>query len=300
MNVSALIGGSALAIHAAQGLPMLQRELPKAAIDGQANAMIEIERGQRFAVSRGIAVVPISGLLTPNFYMLERYLGWSTYHGIVATMQELAANEEVQAIAPVFDTPGGLVLSAEGASAAIAAAARVKPVHALVNPLAASAGYHLASQATDITLTPGSWVGSIGTMSTTFQPMKPADFDGTQLFITTSTHADAKRPDASTEAGRALIQQQLDAFESDFLDAVARGRKIDREELPARLSKTGNDREGGDIYWGPDAVARGLVDRIETEAAFWDRMATAYAPKPRRAARGASARAAAALAQSLT
>ncbi|MGR3452887.1 S49 family peptidase [Pseudooceanicola sp.] len=298
MNVSALIGGSALAIHAAQGLPMLQRDLPQAAVDAQ--AVIEIERGQRFAVARGIAVVPVSGLLTPNFYLLERYLGWATYHGIVATMQELAANEDVQAIAMVYDTPGGLVLGAEGASAAIAAAARVKPVHALVNPLAASAGFHLASQSTDITLTPGSWVGSIGTMSTTFQPVQPGEYDGTQIFITTSTHADAKRPDASTDAGRALIQQQLDAFESDFLDAVARGRRLDREDLPARLSKTGNDREGGDIYWGADAQARGLVDRIETEAAFWERMMAAYAPKPRRTSRGASARAAAALAQSLT
>lgn len=295
MKVSDLIGPSALAVSAAEGLPMLRRELPAAAIEAEAS--IEVERGQRYAVARGLAVVPVRGLLTPNMYLLERFLGWATYHGLAETMEELAANEDVVGIALVLDTPGGLVLGLERAVAAIRATREVKPVHALVHPLAASAGYHLASQATEISLTPGSWVGSIGTMVEMAQPVQPG-MSGLQFFIQTSEHAGAKRPDPSTEEGRGLIQQKLDTMEADFLDAVAQGRGIKRDELPGRLSKTGNPAQGGDVYWGEDARARGLIDQLESEAAFFDRMAAAYAPRPPRGqGRAAMARAAVAQAQ---
>lgn len=249
---------------------------------------VRVEPGERFAISRGVAIVPVRGILTPNMFILERIFGWATYAGLAETMAELAANEEVNAIALVMDTPGGLVLGCEGAGQAIAAARAVKPVHVLVQHMALSAGYWLASQGTDISLTAGAWVGSIGVALMAVSYVQPSTTSGAQLFEMTSSHARAKRPDASTEAGRAVLQGELDAMETEFHATVAAGRGIPVEGLATQLSVTDDPADGGAVFWGQDALSRGLVDRLETDAAFWDRMAATYGPRPQRA-RGKSA-----------
>jgi ClpP class serine protease len=301
-SIAALIGASPLAISAEHGLPMLQMDLPKEAaqevmaIETSAQ-VVTIERGQRFAIHRGVAYVPVRGILTPNSAMLEKYLGWSTYHGIVDTMAALTASDEVQATVMIFDTPGGSVLGIQGAVEAIRNAVAAKPVHALVHPLAASAGYWLASQCSDIAVTQGSWVGSVGTMTSGAQPLQPG-MDGAQAFIQTSTHAGAKRPDLSSDHGKQLTQIRLDEMEAEFLGDVSRGRAIPAEDLSARMSRTDSNRDGGDVFWGDDALARGLVDSVETMAEFMGRIGGQYAPRspsgprPKSSAYGALAAAA--------
>lgn len=284
-SIAALIGASPLAISAEHGLPMLQMDLPKEAaqepmaVETSAQ-VVTIERGQRFAIHRGVAYVPVRGIITPNSAMLEKYLGWSTYHGLVETMAAITASDEVQATVMIYDTPGGAVLGIQGAVEAIRQAASAKPVHALVHPLAASAGYWLASQCSDIALTPGSWVGSVGTMTSAAQPMQPG-MGGDQLFIQTSAHAGAKRPDLSSDHGKELTQLRLDQMEAEFLSDVSRGRGIPVDDLSARMSRTESNRDGGDVFWGDDALARGLCNSVETMAEFMGRIGGQYAPKPR-------------------
>lgn len=295
-TVAAEIGAAPLAI-AEMGLPWLARELPKeeAQFDytAFAGAPVKFERGQRFAVVRGIALVPIRGILTPNSSNLEKYLGWSTYQGIEQTMQAVASDTDVRAVVMLFDSPGGSVVGLQGAVQAVRRAASLKPVHALVYPLAASAGYWLASPCTDISLAPGAWVGSVGTMTTSSQPMQPGS-GGDQTFIQVSSHAGAKRPDLSSEKGSQLAQLRLDQMEAEFLEDVATGRKIPLEDVPGRMSRTQNDADGGDVFWGEDALKRGLVDRVETMPDFISRIGGAYAPPPRKTTSGFAAQAAAA------
>ncbi|MEQ3679221.1 S49 family peptidase [Pseudophaeobacter sp.] len=300
-TIAALVGAAPLAI-AEHGLPMLAMDLPGdeavapieiSALDGEA---IQFERGQRFAVHRGVAFVPVRGVLTPNSAMLERYLGWATYHGLAETMAAVTASDEVQATVMLFDTPGGSVMGIQAAVQAVRAAVSVKPVHGLVHPLAASAGYWLASQCSDLSATPGSWVGSVGTMATMAQPMQPGS-GGDQVFIQTSAHAGAKRPDPSTDEGKQLTQMRLDEMEGEFLAGVSEGRKIAVEDLPGRMSRTDNVEDGGDVFWGADAISRGLVDAEETLPDFLARIGGLYAPKPRGKTRAAMALAEAAQAQ---
>lgn len=304
-KIGALVGSGPLAIHES-ALPSLQMDLPKeaaelsAAMTALAAEGVAIERGQRYAVHRGVAFVPVRGVLTPNSAILERYLGWTTYHGIAETMAEVTASDEVQATVMIYDTPGGSVMGIQAAVEAVKAAAKVKPVHGIVHPLAASAGYWVVSQCTDISLTPGSWVGSVGTMMTADQPVQPG-MGGFQYFILTSEHAGAKRPDLSTEEGQKLAQTRLDTMEADFLAAVADGRGIAAADVPGRMSRTDNDADGGDVFWGADAIERGLADTIETVPEFMARIGGLYAPKPRQKSRAylAQAEAAKAAAASL-
>lgn len=300
-TIAALIGAAPLAISE-HGLSMLAMELPKEEaiapieISVAGGEAIKFERGQRFAVHRGVAFVPVRGLLTPNSAMLERYMGWATYHGLAETMATVTASDEVQATVMLFDTPGGSVMGIQAAVQAVRAAAKVKPVHGLVHPYAASAGYWLASQCSDLSATPGSWVGSVGAMATIAQPIQPGG-SGDQLFIQTSAHAGAKRPDPSTDEGKHLTQVRLDAIEGEFLAAVSEGRGIPVDDLPGRMSRTDNAEDGGDTFWGADAISRGLVNVEETLPDFMARIGGLYAPKPRPRTRAAMALAAAAQAQ---
>ncbi|KPU83706.1 peptidase S49 [Marinosulfonomonas sp. PRT-SC04] len=303
-TISQLVGAAPMAFSMEHGSALLGLSLPDEALGagfaqaGSGDSVI-IERGERFAISRGVAVVPVRGMLTPNFFALEKWFGWSTYHGLEETMAELHSHDDVDAVVLEIDTPGGFVLGLEAASTAIARLAAIKPVHALVNPMAASAGYWIASQATDIAMTPGSVVGSIGVAAYSSSSVKP-DMYGNKWFDMPSSHAAAKRPDPATDKGRAEIMRDIDAIEVDFHAAVAAGRGIPLSDLAQRLTVTDDVADGGAVYRGPDALERGLADTIETRAAFYERIFSVYAPAPRKSAKAFAAKAAAALAISQT
>ncbi len=280
-TIASLFAATDLAICAQSAQPLLSLPMPEAETKAMTNAAM-IARGERFAISRNVAVVPVKGLLTPNFFALERWLGWTTYQGLEDTLSQLANNEEVSAVLLEFDTPGGMVLGVEAANAAIAACAKVKPVHALVNPLCASAGYWLACASIEITATAGSLIGSIGTMRGAYAAEAP-------FYEFRSSHAQAKNPDPTTNDGKAEIQNVLDLAEAKFHQAIATGRKIDLADLPARLSATDDVKDGGRAFEVAEARSRGLIDTVETRDAFYARIFAKYGPKPRASARRAMA-----------
>ncbi|MFV1620474.1 S49 family peptidase [Phaeobacter sp. JH20_26] len=300
-TIGALLGTAAVAI-CAEHLPMLDAVLPGQApesvdaMQAMVGAGVKVERGERYVVHRGIAYVPVRGVLSPNSEILERWFGWATYHGLIDTMSALSASDEVRGVVLFFDTPGGAVVGVQGAVEAVKACAAVKPVHAFVYPLAASAGYWLASQCTEIIVSPGAWVGSVGTMMNSNQPVQSGT-SGYQDYILTSHHAGAKRPDLSTDEGRALALDRLNAMEADFHAAVSEGRGIPVEDLKVSLSRSGNTAHGGDVFWGNDAVERGLADGLEDISTFIARVSALYAPPQQRQVRAMMARAKAAQAK---
>lgn len=251
--------------------------------DMMAGTDLRVERGQRFVEFRGLAIMPLRGLLTPNSEILERYLGWATYQGIEAVADELAARDDITALVIDADSPGGLVIGGRAAVQAVARLAAVKPVYALVNPMAASAAYWIVSQATEITMTPGGEAGSIGTMRDGVWPVQPG-MSGDKWSVHLSSHARAKYPNPTDERGLTEIQRSLDDAEAMFLADVAAGRGTTTDELLAALSVTGDVADGGAMFRAPAAVERGLADRIETRAAFYARVLAAHAPQPAKAA----------------
>lgn len=307
LTVGSLVADGFMAVSPDHVRSYLDTRLLSEALDGAARAhsvqagaqAVAMEPGERYAILRNVAVLPVRGLMTPNSEVLERYLGWSTAHGIEAAANDLAANDDVAAVVTVIDSPGGAVLGMHGAAEALERLAAVKPVHALVHPLAASAAYLMACTATEIAITPGSWVGSIGIMHVSASYLQPG-MSGAQVYQITSAHARAKNPDASTDEGRSLIQRHVDDMEADFRDAVARNRSRAAPDVLQRISATDDPADGGGVFWGQDAVDRGLADRVETAPDFWSRVSGLYAPRqqpPRRRSASAQARAAVARAQ---
>ena len=84
------------------------------------------------------------------------------------TVTALANDPEVGTVIVDIDSPGGLVTGTPEAGDAIFAARSGAQVVALINPLAASAAYWLASQAAEVVAVPSADVGSIGVSTTRF------------------------------------------------------------------------------------------------------------------------------------
>lgn len=295
-TIANYIGGQLMAVDFGLAADMLAMPVPQSeqAVAAFAAGGVTLQRGERFAVAGNMAFMPVRGLLTPASEAMERYMGWSTYAGIEDSASQLAASDQVAAVAIEFDSPGGMVIGMEAAVAAISALAKIKPVYALVNPMAASAAYNMASQATSISVTPGGIVGSIGVARQASWPVA-TDMDGEQLSIHVSSHARAKMPNPTTEAGLREIMRSLDESEARFHANVAAGRGIDPAALAAQLSVTDDPADGGAIFYAADAIKRGLADTQETRAAFYDRVMSAHAPAPRgQTSRAFAARAAAA------
>lgn len=295
VSVADLAAGQVMAISPGHSAELLALSVPAEAMSGEVVAAGPVER---FDVSGGVAVMPVRGVLTPNSALLERYFGWATYHGIEVAADELAGRDDVRAVVVDLDSPGGYVLALEAAAEAMARLAAVKPVVAFVNPLAASAAYWLASQASEIVMAPGAAVGSIGVGLSASSVVGPGG-NGVQWADITSSHARAKWPDHMTEEGRAEFQRSLDEDESKFHAAVALGRGIDPAELAAVLSVTDDPRDGGAVFGGAEAVTRRLADRVQSRSDFFAGFLAKHGAKPKARATygvgvGAKARAASA------
>lgn len=299
-RIRAHAGVVPMAMNAALAAPLLSMDWPtgqrtRAAVT-VAGGDLRIGPGERFVIVRSVAVLPIRGIITPNFFELEEWLGWSTSAGIEQAADEVRASEDVQAVILDVDSPGGYVTGVNAAADAIALLAAVKPVYAIANPVMCSAAYLLASQATSIAAAPGSLIGSIGVMTERAWPVQPS-MAGDQWSVHTSTYARAKYPNPTDERGQAEIQRMLDESEADFHGYVARGRGIDPAALTAQLSVTDDPQDGGAVFGPAEAIRRGLADSAETRSAFFDRVLAAHAPQPRKTGTGAQrARAAAAMA----
>jgi len=106
-----------------------------------------------------IALIGVYGGLTPR----GSWYG-SSLSAIAAGAARAASDPDVLGAIVDIDSPGGTVSGTMEAAAAVADLASKKPCIACVNTLAASAVYWIASQCSEIVISPSGDVGSIGAM----------------------------------------------------------------------------------------------------------------------------------------
>src|SRR5258706_6275733 len=122
----------------------------------------DARRGEHLAISAGVAVIPIYGMIVPRASMYSEISGAVSAQQISASLSAALTDESVNSILLDIDSPGGDVMGMIELAAEIHAARAKKPVMAIANGLAASAAYWLASQASEMMATPSGLVGSIG------------------------------------------------------------------------------------------------------------------------------------------
>lgn len=228
----------------------------------QLEARLEAARARKPAPVQApgqVAVLPIDGVIMPKANIMSEVSGGTSLESFTSALRAAAADPNIAAIVLNIDSPGGSTDMLPETAAEIRAAAKKKPVVAVANTMADSAAYWLASQATEIVASPSAEVGSVGIIA------QHTDLSGAEEkagIKTTLITAGANKGELSpyqplSEDALANVQHRVDQMYGMFVRDVARGRGIDTQAVQDRFGQ-------GRAVSAQDALAAGMVDRIET------------------------------------
>jgi len=175
---------------------------------------------------------------------------------LVRAFREARDNDDVKAIVFRVDSPGGSALASDSIWRATIEAREKKPVIVSMSDVAASGGYYVAAGANRILAQPTTLTGSIGVV------FARPNIEGLlrRLGIASETIARGKFARINdltspvSEELRTKLVAEMDHIYAQFIDRVARGRKL----LPERVDAIGRGR----VWTGAQAVENGLVDEL--------------------------------------
>lgn len=213
-----------------------------------------LEGADMSMVRNGTAIIPLIGAIYPRSNMVSASSGGTSLDAFMRDMRVAWASPDVDRIVMLIDSPGGVV-SGLGEAADVLRSGS-KPLISFVTGMSASAAYWLGSQADEIVMDRAASVGSIGVVASMSCQEGP-DASGRRSYDIVSSGAPNKRPDPSTDAGRASIQSYVDATEGVFITDVAAGRKVSEAVVREQFGK-------GAMLLSSDAVRAGMADRVGT------------------------------------
>ncbi len=206
-----------------------------------------------------IAILPVMGVISQRMSGLEAASGGESAEQIGQTLDSLVADKQVKTIVMQFDSPGGSVFGIEELGRKIMAARSDKRIVGIADSVAASAAYWLLAQTSEINVTPGGQVGSIGVISAHEDYSKFEEKAGVKTTLVTSSKfkAEGNPYEPLNDDARAEMTRKVQAYHTMFTAAVARGRGI----TEARVEK---DFGQGRMLMAKEAVAAGMADRVAT------------------------------------
>ena len=206
-----------------------------------------------------IACIPVFGLIGQRMDMFMSFSGGTSTESLTADIREAVANEQVAAIVLDVDSPGGSVYGVEELAAVIREARAEKPIVAVVNSMAASAAYWIASQAERVFVTPSGDVGSIGVfmVHTEFSKLNEEAGITHTIIRAGEFKVELNSVEPLTDAARAYEQSRVDEYYERFLSDVALGRGVEDEQVR-------NDFGRGRMLSSRDAVDAGMADGVRT------------------------------------
>lgn len=207
-------------------------------------------QNSRTVTQRGnVALVPVTGPVFRYANLFTALSGATSLDVLAKDFTTAVDDPRTESIILVMDTPGG---QANGiAEFAQMIRASPKRVVAYVSGNAASAGYWMASAAHEIVMSRTGGVGSIGAVLN----IRANKDDGSLEIV--SSQSPNKRPDFTTEQGRAVVQSHVDRLAGIFIEDVASYRGVTVDDVLADFGQ-------GDMRIGSDAVALGMADREST------------------------------------
>lgn len=208
------------------------------------------------AVAGDKAEIAIRGVLTatPNIFAMFLGGGNTTYPDIIAALGAAESDDTISEIILSIDSPGGDLSGLFDTLEAIQAT--TKPVKAVVSNVAASAAYAIAAQADEIIASNSATrVGSIGIAVSVNVPENKIDI--------ASTEAPKKRPDVTTEKGRAVVREMLDSMHDVFVEAIVSGRNKATDGNITSKDVNSNFGQGA-MLLADEALKQGMIDSIAT------------------------------------
>lgn len=221
---------------------------------------------------QSIAVIPIHGVLARRMNMMTRASGGTSLASVSKALRESVASSSVKAIILDIDSPGGEVMGITELHAEILKARRTKPVTAHVSGMAASAAFHLASAAQEITATPSAMLGSVGVIGVHIDESKAMEDAGLNVTLKTAGKfkADASGLVPLSEEGEKELQRRVDEAMSIMIRDIAKGRGMSA----SAVRKSFGDAR---VVEAKLALELKMIDKIET---FDSALARAGSGKP--------------------
>jgi signal peptide peptidase SppA len=221
-----------------------------------------------------IAVIPVQGVLTkdgPSWY-------GSSYDNITRAAERAANDPEVKHIVLAVDSPGGQVTGLPETAAVLSQIAQIKPIHAMVEGMSASAAYWLTSQASNIVLTPSGEVGSVGVRLMHADVSKMLEDQGVKV---TELYSGDYKTEWSpfkplSDEAKADMQQRLEKSHNEFIAAVTAGRGA-RASSEAKAQRFGEGR----LFSSNEALRLGLVDSLQRPGDYYRNINPAAEPSTR-------------------
>lgn len=190
-----------------------------------------------------VAVLPITGLIADSEGTIER-------------LRKFAKDDSVKAIVLRINSPGGGVGPSQELYEEVRKLRGKKPVVASLGAVAASGGYYIACAAQKIYANPGTITGSIGVIMQFVNVKDLIEKIGVRgVVVKSGAFKDIGSPIRPMRAEeQALLQGVIDNVHAQFVQAVAEGRRLDREKVAAIAD--------GRIFSGEQAKELGLVDAL--------------------------------------
>lgn len=191
-----------------------------------------------------VAIVELEGLIAET-------------DDLVRELRQHRDNPSIKAVVIRINSPGGVVGPTQEVYDALRHLREAgKPVVASLGAVAASGGYYIAVGADQIYANPGSLTGSIGVI------MQMANVDALMkkvgveyIVVKAGAYKDIgniSRP--MTPEERRVLQTLLDDVHDQFIDAVAKGRKLPREQVVKFAD--------GRVFSGTQALSLKMVDAL--------------------------------------
>jgi protease-4 len=176
---------------------------------------------------------------------------------ICEELKKIRKDEHIKALVLRINSPGGSALASDVMWREIELLKKEKPVVVSMGSVAASGGYYLAAPANWIVAQPNTITGSIGVFGMLLNAQNLLE---NKLGIHVETvkfgeYADLGMPNrALNTSERQIVQKGVDLIYNDFIQKVAKGRKLKLEQVDSIAQ--------GRVWSGKDAIKIGLVDEL--------------------------------------
>jgi len=236
------------------------------------NAKSEKAQKIKNAFSGGIpkiALIKLNGVIDASEGQASFLTDDYGAQGLLKSLKDANADKSVKAIIIKINSPGGTVATSQNIYHEIMRIRKNKPVVAVMEDVAASGGYYIASAADRIIAQEGTLTGSIGVI---FQTMDAHKLLTEKLGIKSNVIKSGTFKDAGS-ASREMTPQERELFQNiindaygQFLTAIENGRikteniyNVPKRNLDNTTLKKYAD---GRIFTGKQAYEYGFVDML--------------------------------------
>jgi ClpP class serine protease len=228
--------------------------------------------------ANGVAVIPVIGSLVRRKSMMDAWSGLTSYSDIATCLRCALDDPRVRAILLQVDSFGGEASGCFELCDELYAARGRKPIWAVGDVDALSAGYAILAQADRVLVAPSGSAGSIGAVAV---HCERSQFNEAMGYTYTVFRAGTRKAELNslepiTKAAAEKVAASLAKVRDGFISSVVRARK----GLTARAAR---DTEG-QFFDADDALRLKLVDGLQTyEATFAELTASVAVVEPARA-----------------